>query len=149
MLNGELVASFSPSLRLVSGRQLCLIRVLIAGPTTLSPQQCCYIGLSIISVEGDVSGPAVLSPQQISWGVCSIVIHAAYLYAEVCIVSTFQFVSKAHIRAYNNVSSAVLIAGPGVITFAMLLSGTQYCLLSRSFYSGLLYCLVFVCWFLL
>ena len=44
--------------------------------------------------------------------VCNIVIPAAYLYAEGCIVFTCLFVSQAYIRASNNVSSAVLILRP-------------------------------------
>ena len=48
-------------------------------------------------------------------GVCSIVIPAAYLYAEVRIVFTFHVVSKAHINAYNIVSEAVLISRPWVL----------------------------------
>ena len=53
-----------------------------------------------------------------SIGVCNIVIPAAYLYAKGCIVFTFHIVSKVHIRAYNNVSSAVLISRlPGVFSY--------------------------------
>ena len=44
--------------------------------------------------------------------VCNIVIPAAYLYAEGCIVFTCLFVSEVYIKAYNNVSTAVLIHRP-------------------------------------
>ena len=48
--------------------------------------------------------------------VCNIVIPAAYLYAEGCIVFTCLFISKAYISACNNVSSAILIhRPPGVL----------------------------------
>ena len=45
---------------------------------------------------------------------CSIVIPAAYSYAEGCIAITFHFVSSAHIRAYDDMSSAVLMSRPRV-----------------------------------
>ena len=45
-------------------------------------------------------------------GVCSIAIPEAYLYSEGCVVFSFQ----AHIRAYNNASSTVLLSRSGVLS---------------------------------
>ena len=72
-------------------------------------------------------------------GVCSIVIPAAYFYAEGCIIFTCLFVFEANIRAYNIVSSAVLIyTPPGVLP-------PQQMLLSRRLYWLHMCVLTFAC----
>ena len=102
----------------------------LTGPTVLSPQQYWYIGhLEYCLFSNAFISASVLNPLVSSYlglqncprsryprDVYNIVIPAAHLYAEGRIVFTFHVVSKAHFRVYNNVSSAVLIARPGVLS---------------------------------
>ena len=106
---------------------------LILRPTVKSPHQYWYLGLGYCLLSNALICAFVLSPKVSSYqrlknchrstyprGICSIVIPAAYLNAEGCIVFTFHFVSKPHISVYNIVSSTVLI------------SGLYYCLFSNA-----------------
>ena len=97
---------------------------LILRPTVKSPHQYWYLGLGYCLLSNALILAFVLSPKVSIYqrlknchrstyprGICSIVIPAAYLNAEGCIVFTFHFVSKPHISVYNIVSSTVLISG--------------------------------------
>ena len=121
MLKGVLFSFFTSSPRLISG------------PTIMSPQQYLYLGLECFLLTNGLTKASVFTTWVSSYlglqnylhsryprGVCSIVIPAAYLYAEGCIVFTCLFVSKTHIRVYNKVSSAVFISRSGV-------SSPQHC----------------------
>ena len=112
MLKGVLFSLFPSSI------------MLILRPTVKSPQQYWYLGLRYCLLGNALICSFVLSPKVSSYqhlkncrrsiyplGICSIVIPAAYLNAEGCIVFTFHFVSKPHINVYNIVSSTVLISG--------------------------------------
>ena len=85
-------------------------------PGVLPPQQCSYLGVCIDSIGSSYLGLNNSPSSRYPIGVCNIVIPAAYLYAEGCTVFIFHVVSKAHIKAYNNISSAVLISRPGVFS---------------------------------
>ena len=111
MVKGVLFSLFTSSLTLV------------LGPAIKSPQQYWYLGLGYCLLSNALICAFDLSPKVSSYlglknchrsiyprGICSIVIPAAYLNAEGCIVFTFHFISKAHISVYKIVSSAVQIA---------------------------------------
>ena len=107
MLKGVLFSFFTSSPRLISG------------PTIMSPQQYLYLGLECFLLTKASVFPTLVSfylglqkylHSRYPRGVCSIVIPAAYLFAEGCIVFTCLIVSKTHIRVYNKVSSAVFIS---------------------------------------
>ena len=98
--------------------------MLVLRSTVKSPQQYWYLGLGYCLLGNALICSFVLSPKVSSYqrlkncrrsisplGICSIVIPAAYLNAEGCIVFTFHFISKPHISVYNIVSSAMLISG--------------------------------------
>ena len=89
-------------------------------PGVLPPQQCSNLVLCIASVGELYNGLQNCLRSRYPIRVCNIVIPAAYLYAEGCIVFTCLFVSEAYnlfvseayIRAYNIVFSALLILSP-------------------------------------
>ena len=112
MLKGVLFSLFPSSI------------MLVLRSTLKSPQQYWYLGLGYCLLGNALICSFVLSPKVSSYqhlkncrrsiyplGICSIVIPAAYLNAEGCIVFTFHFISKPHISVYNIVSSAMLISG--------------------------------------
>ena len=81
-------------------------------PGVLPPQQCSNLVVCIVSVDELYNDLQNCLRSRYPIRVCNIVIPAAYLYAEGCIVFTCLFVSEAYMRAYNIVSLAVLILSP-------------------------------------
>ena len=98
--------------------------MLVLGLTMKSSQQYWYLGQGYCLLSNAIICAFVLSPKVSSYlglknccrsiypgGICSIVVPAAYLIPEGCIIFNFHFISKAHISVYNIVSAAVLISG--------------------------------------
>ena len=120
MLKGVLFLLFTISKAHIRVYNRVSSAVFISRSGVSSPQHCSYLGLYIYSLgelyHGLLNCPRSRYPTRL----CNIVIPAAYLYAEGCIVFTCLFVSEAYIRAYNNVSSAVFLVH------------LEYCLLSNA-----------------